>query len=195
MLRRRPRESPTATAVTGDAHEAALLARIAGGDRSAFELLYRCYFPRLSRFLNRMTRSAELIEEIVNDTMLVVWRKAQSFDGSCKVSTWIIAIAYRKALKALKASDGPIEFDPDAQPGDSANEPEHAMSEHQLQQAVALALDTLPLEQRMVVYLTYFYGLGYGEIADIMECPANTVKTRMFYARRRLKTALSGQME
>ena len=84
------------TGSTPDSDEARLLGSIAAGDRAAFEKLYRVYFSRLTRFIGRMTRNAPLIEEIVNDTMLVVWQKAATFDGSCKPSTWIFAIAYRK---------------------------------------------------------------------------------------------------
>ena len=94
-----------------DTDETYLLGKIAAGDKLAFEALYRAYFPRLSRFIGRMARSPALIEEVVNDTMLVVWQKAASFDGSCKPSTWIFAIAYRKTLKGLKASDEPVESD------------------------------------------------------------------------------------
>jgi RNA polymerase sigma factor (sigma-70 family) len=177
------------------ADDALLLARIALGDRDAFESLYRCYFPRLTRFLGRMTRNAQAIEEIVNDTMLVVWQKAQTFNLSCAVSTWIFAIAYRKALKALRAADEAVEADFERSEGDPALEPEHEAMQQQLQRDVGAALGTLPVEQRMVVCLTYYHGMDYAEIADIMECPANTVKTRMFHARRRLKRMLSGQAE
>ena len=83
--------------------EAELIGRVATGDRRAFETLYRAYHPRLARFLQRMTRSAPLIEEIVNDTLLVVWRKAATFNGSSKVSTWIFAIAYRRPCRLLQA--------------------------------------------------------------------------------------------
>jgi RNA polymerase sigma-70 factor (ECF subfamily) len=78
-----------------DGGEPQLLRQIAAGDRTAFQALYRLYFPRLARFLDRMVRNAPLLEEIINDTMLVVWQKAQTYDHSCKVSTWIFAIAYR----------------------------------------------------------------------------------------------------
>ena len=186
---------PVALSCATESNEARLISRIVEGDRHAFDILYRCYFPRLTRFLNRMTRSAQLIEEIVNDTMLVVWQRGHTYDLSSKVSTWIFAITYRKALKAIRGSDEPVESDFDECPGEVAHEPEHAFTTQQLQQAVGLALDALPMEQRMVVSLTYYHGMGYGEIAEIMECPVNTVKTRMFYARRRLKTLLSGQLE
>lgn len=101
-----------------DASDARLISQVADGDRRAFEALYRGYFPRLTRFLNGMTRSAQLIEEIVNDTMLVVWQKAHSFDGTCKVSTWIFAIAYRKACKGIRGLDEPVDADPDLCEGD-----------------------------------------------------------------------------
>ncbi|WP_229259067.1 RNA polymerase sigma factor [Duganella flavida] len=174
--------------------EGALLRRIRGGDRLAFQQLYRAYFSRLARFLDRMTRNVPLVEEIINDTMMVVWQKADTFDGSCKLSTWIFAIAYRQGLKALRGLDVPLEPQED-QAGDAAQEPEHAMAARQLQQGVSRALDQLPLEQRMVVSLTYYHGMAYQEIAETMECPVNTVKTRMFHARIKLKDMLSAHRE
>ena len=174
--------------------DARLIACISRGDRLAFQELYRAYFPRLARFLGRMMRNTPLIEETINDTLLVVWQKAATFDGSSKVSTWIFGIAYRQALKALRGVDEPAEFV--AEPaGGEAFEPEHAAVGRQLRQGVSAALDALPLEQRMVVSLTYCHGMASQEIADTMGCPVNTVKTRMFHARQRLKTMLSSHRE
>jgi RNA polymerase sigma-70 factor (ECF subfamily) len=175
--------------------DAQLIRRIAERDRLAFEALYHSYFPRLTRFLDRMTRSTVLIEEIVNDTMYVVWRKADAFDGTSKVSTWIFSIAYRTALKAFRGVDEPVDMDFDHVAGETAFEPEHEMNRLQMQQHVGNALDALPFEQRTVVNLVYFHGMGYEEIAETMDCPVNTVKTRMFHARKRLKTLLSRVME
>lgn len=178
-----------------DASDARLVSQVAGGDRHAFEALYRGYFPRLTRFLNGMTRSVPLIEEIVNDTMLVVWQKAQRYDGSCKVSTWIFAIAYRKACKAIKGLDEPVDVDPDLFEADAGHQPDHELDRQQLQRAIGAALDNLPAPQRAVVTLTYHHEMGYADIAAIMDCPVNTVKTRMFHARRRLRKLLAGQLE
>jgi RNA polymerase sigma-70 factor (ECF subfamily) len=175
--------------------EVALLARVSAGDRLAFEALYRSYFSRLSRFIGRMTRNAALIEEVVNDTMLVVWQKAASFDGSCKVSTWIFAIAYRKTLKGLKAGDDPVESDASLYEDDSGNQPEQAIGRHQLRQTVADALDQLPAAQRAVMVLTYYHDMAYSEISEVVDCPLNTVKTRMFHARHRLKDLLWNERE
>lgn len=186
---------PAPSASVVDANDARLIGLVAGGDRRAFEALYRGYFPRLARFLNRITRSVPLIEEIVNDTMLVVWQKASSFDASCKPSTWIFAIAWRKARKAIHAQDEPVDADPDLREADEASRPEQQFELGRLRHAVDDALYALPLEQRAVVQLTYFHDMGYADIAEVLGCPVNTVKTRMFHARRRLARLLADQME
>ena len=176
-------------------NEASLVGRVAAGDRRAFETLYRAYFPRLARFLQRMTRSVPLIEEIVNDTLLVVWQKASTFDGSCKVSTWVFAIAYRKACKALHALDEPLDAPADECAADDAGRPDWRFEQQRLAHAVDAAVATLPLAQRAAFQLTFYHDMGYAEIAEIMECPVNTVKTRLFHARRRLATLLEDQLE
>lgn len=178
-----------------DMDEARLLSRIAAGDKLAFEELYRAYFPRLQRFLRRLSRSPELIEEVVNDTMLVVWQKAATFDGSCKVSTWVFAIAYRKALKGLKLSDEPVESDATEYIDEGGRQPERELDQRQLRESVAQALELLPLAQRIVAVLAYYHEMGYSDIADVLDCPLNTVKTRMFHARAKLKESLANERE
>lgn len=187
--------TPAACTTVVDASDAWLIRQVVGGDRDAFERLYRAYFPRLTRFLSRLTRSVQLIEEIVDDTMLVVWQTAHRYNATCKVSTWVFAIAYRKACKAIKARDDACDTDPDLCEGDAARQPDKQLDLARLQHAIGAALDSLPLEQRTVVHLTYHHGMGYADIAQIMDCPLNTVKTRMFHARRRLKILLADQRE
>jgi len=169
-----------------------LVSRVAKGDIAAFEALYRGFYPRLRRFLERMTRRPQLVDEIVNDTMLVVWRKAASYDFTSTVSTWIFAIAFRKALKALKATDDPVDADVDARPNPDGEGPDAILSARETRAMLITALGSLSAEQRAVVELTYFHGCGYREIASIMECPVDTVKTRMFHARRKLRLLLGG---
>lgn len=175
--------------------EACLVGRIAAGDRRAFETLYRAYFPRLGRFLQRMTRNAPLIEEIVNDTLLVVWRKAATFDGSSKVSTWIFAIAWRRACNALRALDEPVDEGIDEREGLDADRPEWQFERQRLAQALDAALAALPMAQRTAFQLSFYHDMSYTDIADIMECPVNTIKTRLFHARKRLAVLLGGQLE
>jgi RNA polymerase sigma-70 factor (ECF subfamily) len=173
----------------------ALIRLVGAGDLSAFEVLYRSYFHRLTRFLDRMIRRPNLIEEIVNDTMLVVWQKAGSFDGSCKLSSWIFAIAYRKAMKAARGMDDPLEYNFESMPDESGHEPDEEAQQHELREQMLKALDALSFDHRAVVCLTYYHGLGYAEIASIMDCPVNTVKTRMHHARRRLEMLLARRAE
>jgi RNA polymerase sigma factor (sigma-70 family) len=186
--------SARAVGAPGGETDAALLERIAAHDRRAFEQLYRAYHPRLTRFLINLLRRPHLVEEVLNDTMLVVWRQPERYNGQSKVSTWVFAIAYRKALKALRRADEPVEDKdaaarPTAEPG-----PEQQLGLAQTGAALARAIGELSTEQRAVVDLTYFHEFGYREIAELMDCPVDTVKTRMFHARRRLKTKLAGQL-
>jgi RNA polymerase sigma-70 factor (ECF subfamily) len=179
----------------GDTEDARLLAGTAAGDRLAFERLYHLYFPRLTRFLSRTTRSLQLVEEVVDDTMLVVWKKAPSWDASCKVSTWIFAIAWRKARKAMHGADQPAEAEPDLLEAGPDSQPDRQFALLRQHQAVDAALNALPAAQRAVVQLTYFHDMGYAEIADVLGCPQGTVKTRMFHARRRLAALLADRQE
>jgi RNA polymerase sigma-70 factor (ECF subfamily) len=185
----------------GDTADARLLHLVADGDREAFERLYHVYFPRLTRFLNRSTRNLQLIEEIVNDTMLVVWKKAPSWDASCKVSTWIFAIAWRKTRKAigsLGSLDGlgeAVDAESELLEAGPESQPDRQFARLRQHQAVDAALNALPPEQRAVVQLTYYHDMGYADIADVLGCPENTVKTRMFYARRRLASLLADRQE
>jgi len=176
------------------ADEAALLRRIAAGDRLAFETLYRGYFPRLTRFLERVIRSPQMVEEVLNDAMMVVWRKAATFNGQSKVSTWIFAIAYRKALKALKRFDEPLEADEQLfeSPGPG---PESLLMQRQRFSLLMQQIGRMSPEHRAVIELTCYHGCAYREIAQILGCPVDTVKTRMFHARKRLRQFLSDRKE
>ena len=174
--------------------EAAVLSRIALKDMQAFEVLYRAYYRRLTRFLEQVTRRPQLIEEILDDTMLVVWRKAGTFNGQSQVSTWIFAIAHNKAMKALKRLRVPMEG-PDEDAPSPADGPEAALVRRQTHLYLQGLLGRLSTEQRAVIELTYYHGCSYKEIAKIVGCPAETVKTRMFHARRKLRGMLLAQGE
>src|SRR5882672_11549267 len=94
-----------------DAEDSDLIRRVAAGDRTAFEQLYVRYHRRLSRFLMRFARHYDVAEEIINDTLLVVWKKAGEFRGDSQVSTWIMGIAYRRAFKSFKRIDARHDFE------------------------------------------------------------------------------------
>lgn len=175
---------------SSEALELALLAGIRQGRRAEFDTLYRLYHPRLTRFLAHMLRQADLLEEVLNDTLLVVWQRADSFDGRSKLSTWVFGIAYRKALKALSRQDLPVDAEETEEPVDTGPGPEQTLGLAQLRGRLRGAMAELSPEHRAVVELCYFHDMAYAEIAEVVGCPAETVKTRMFYARRRLRQLL-----
>jgi RNA polymerase sigma factor (sigma-70 family) len=194
-----PQSSPSlkAPATEGDDDDRRLIGRVCHRELAAFEVLYRRYHPRISRFLHRMLRPTHLVDEVLDDTLMVVWNNAERYNGQSKVSTWIFAIAYRKALKALASHDEPVDSNPedDPVPAEESTGPEARTSHAQLRAALDVAMKVLSVDQRAAVELTYFHGFSYPEIALVVDCPTDTVKTRMFHARRRLKAAFSGRLD
>lgn len=171
-----------------------LIALTGEGDLQAFRELYRRYEPRLTRFLFSIVHKPQIVEEVADDTLMVVWERASSFKGESRLSTWIFAIAYRKAMKALRRYEEPMEdlsaetrLSPEASP-------EEICGWSRIHQLIRRAMAELSPEHRAVVDLTYFHELGYREIAEILNCPVDTVKTRMFYARRHLRRHLEGEL-
>ena len=173
--------------------DVALLARITDGDRSALRSLYVRHFHPLLRFVDRIIRDADSAQEVVNDVMLVVWSNGRSFAGRSTVSTWIFGIAYRKALKWLEASgrrprhSAGVDFD---EWSEHFPDPDELDTRADLSDMLSHGLGRLSPEQRAVVELTYFDGCSYEEIAEITGAPVNTVKTRMFHARAKLRRFL-----
>jgi RNA polymerase sigma-70 factor (ECF subfamily) len=167
--------------------DAELIGRICNKDEKALELLYHHYYSRLFRFVARVIRQPELINEVINDVMYVVWGKAESYDQRCQPSTWIFGIAYNKARQLLRNSHN-IEESLDAMDKNSPvlAENDAGLKQLEMDNWLEYAFDVLSPEQRAVIELTYFQGLHYSEIAKIMVCPENTVKTRMHYARKKL---------
>ena len=168
--------------------EKTLIAAIARGDETALERLYEAYAPRLARFLARMTLDPATVAEILNDVFLVIWQKAVTFRGEASVSTWIIGIAYRKGLKAMerRRSFVPLE---DVEVG--SRDADAVGQRRDLHRALA----TLSVEQRAVMELTYYFGYSYKEIAQQLKCPESTVKTRMHYARRKLRALMGADAD
>ena len=172
----------------GTAREVELIARIGAGDRRALEELYNLYHRRMARFLMRLTRRYDLAEEVINDTFWVVWRKARSFRGDSQPSTWILGIAYRKARNAFRSSARFAQKNLAAEPAPLTSEAPADTEE--LRDWLGRALAQLPLEQRLATQLCYELGYSCEEIAGIMNCPVNTVKTRLFHARAKLQRLL-----
>ena len=165
----------------------ALLAAVGAGDRRALEELYLSYHRRLARFLSRFTPRYENVEEIINDTFLVVWQSAHDFRNASQVSTWIIGIAYRTALKSFrrqKNHNGALSLD------DLPEQTVDPTVDTELHDWLSRGMSRLPLEQRLTLELAYHMGHSLEEIAAITDCPVGTVKARMFHAREKLRQFL-----
>ena len=165
--------------------EHTLLEAVARRDRRAFAELYGLYHPRLHGYLRRLLSNAAIAEEVLDDVMFVVWKDARKFEGRAAVSSWIFGIAYRKAMTAVR-KEGRYHSMLDH----NADTDAVAAKPPQDTELIQAALAQLSADHRQVVELTYFCGFSYQEIAEIANCPVNTVKTRMFHARRRLKFLL-----
>ena len=164
-----------------------LLAAVAAGSRQALEELYLGYHRRLARFLSRFTPRYENVEEIINDTFMVVWQSAKNFRSASQVSTWIIGIAYRTALKSVRRQKNHAA----ARSLDEYPEPTTDPTlDTEVQDWLKQGLDQLPVEQRLTLELAYHMGHSLEEIAAITDCPVGTVKARMFHAREKLRQYL-----
>lgn len=167
---------------------------IARGDRGAFERLYRSYQSPLFKYFLHFVHSAAVAEELADDVMVEVWRGAGRYRGRSKPSVWIFGIAYHKAIDALRRRRAPLvelRSIESVLPADPRAAPDASVERDVMRRDLALALATLSPEHRAVVLLTFVHGYAYQEISQIVGCPVNTVKTRMFHAKRHLKQALA----
>jgi RNA polymerase sigma-70 factor (ECF subfamily) len=176
--------------------ERSLISRVAGGDIEAFKTLHQIYQKRLFAYSMKMLDDAGTAEELCNDVMLDVWRQAGQFKGKSKLSSWIFGIARYKALNTLRRKDRRINvaLEQAATTADARPDPEKAAERRDTREKLEAALGTLSPEHREVIELTFYHEFSYEEIARIMKCPVGTVKTRMFYARQKLRAWL-GEME
>jgi RNA polymerase sigma-70 factor (ECF subfamily) len=165
---------------------------IANGDRSAFEKLYGAYQRRLFGYIFRMVAKADAAEELTNDVMLEIWKGAAAFRGESRVSTWVFGIARFRAISSLRrANPKTVDFDDAGPLPDSRELQDEVLVKESTRDEVRKALTKLSKPHREVMELTFYQGFSYPEIADILHCPVNTVKTRMFYARKELREMLA----
>jgi len=164
-----------------------LIARIAGGDRLAMQTLFARYRTPVYRWLLRLVGNETVAEDLLSDVFLDVWRQAGRFQARSAVSTWLLAIARFKALSARRSrKDAELDETIEATVADSADNPEVVLQKKNRDQFVRTALTTLSLEHREIIDLVYYHDKSVEECAQILGVPSGTVKTRMFYARKKL---------
>jgi len=174
--------------------DAALVAAIAAGDKAALRTLYARHQVRLFRFLVRLTNDAATAEELLSDVFLDVWRQAGRFEGRSQVSTWLIGIARNKALSALRRhTTEALDEEAAALIEDPADNPEVALAKRETSAILGHCLAELSAAHREIIDLVYYHGKTIDEAAEIIGVPQNTVKTRMFYARKRLAELMTAR--
>jgi RNA polymerase sigma-70 factor (ECF subfamily) len=177
-----------------DASDQDLLTAVAQGDRSAFERLYSSYERRVFHYVHTLVADASLAEEIVSDTMFAVWRGAGTFASTSRVSTWIFGIARHKALDAVRRSrprQREVELDGAVTLPHPQEHPEEGVLRSQLAKLTQRAMAALTREHQEILRLVFYEEQPYEEISTLLGIPPNTVKTRVFYAKQRLKEQLA----
>jgi RNA polymerase sigma-70 factor, ECF subfamily len=171
-----------------------LIERIAGGDRLAMQVLFARHHVRVYRFVLRLVRNEATAEDVISEVFLDVWRQAGKFEGRSAVSTWMLSIARFKALSVLRRrSELELDEESAAAIEDEADNPETALAKKDTGAALRQCLTKLSAEHREVIDLVYYHEKSVEEVAAIVGIPEATVKTRMFYARKKLSELLKEQ--
>jgi RNA polymerase sigma-70 factor, ECF subfamily len=172
----------------------ALLQRMAAGDRLAMQVLFARHNVRVYRFVSRLVGNAAVAEELTNEVFLDVWRQAGRFEGRSTVSTWMLAIARFKALSTLRRRpDEELAEEAAEAIEDPADDPEVAFEKKNRSALIQKCLTGLTADHRQIIDLVYYHEKSVDEVAAIVGIPANTVKTRMFYARKKLAELLKAE--
>ena len=186
--------APAGSAAASPPHQAAseasdetLIGRIAGGDQLAMRTLFARHRVALYRWLLRLVRDEALAEDLLSDVFLDVWRQAASFRGRASVSTWLLAIARHMAASARRRrNDAELDEATVSTVPDPADDAEVTLQKKNRAEALRQSLHRLSPDHREVIDLAYYHGKSVKEIAEIVSISEATVKTRMFYARRKL---------
>jgi RNA polymerase sigma-70 factor (ECF subfamily) len=168
-----------------------LIVRIAQGDRLAMKVLYGRHHVRVYRFALRLIRDEAIAEDVVSEVFLDIWRQAGRFEGRSAVSTWMLAITRFKALSVLRRKkDDELDEETAERIEDATDDPEVALAKRDTGNVLRRCLAALSPEHREVIDLVYYHEKSVEEVAAIAGVPHNTVKTRMFYARKKLAELL-----
>jgi len=164
-----------------------LIGRIAQGDQLAMRTLYARHRTPVYRFVLRMVRDQAVAEDVLSEVFLDVWRQAAQFEGRASTSTWLLAIARYKSLSALRRRpEVALDEETAAAIPDPADDPERVLQKKNRGELLRRSIAQLPAAQAAVLDLVYYHGKSIGEAAAIVGIPEATIKTRMFYARRKL---------
>jgi RNA polymerase sigma-70 factor (ECF subfamily) len=182
---------PSHTAATSDE---TLVGLIAGGDKQAVRLLFARHNVRVFRFLLRIIGNEATAEDLLNEVFLEVWRSANRFEGRSQVTTWLLGIARFKALSELRRrSPDALDEETAASLEDPADSPETTMQDRDRSAVLADCISQLSEAHRQVIDLVYYHEQSIEEVAQVVGVPANTVKTRVFHARKRIAELMAAR--
>ena len=168
-----------------------LIGRIAQGDRLAMQVLFARHHVRVYRFVLRIVRNEASAEDLISEVFLDVWRQADRFEGRSAVSTWLLAIARFKALSSMRRKpDEELDEEAAGAIEDTSDTPEVSLQKKDKSGLLRKCLEQLSREHREVIDLVYYHEKSIEEVAEIVGIPEATVKTRMFYARKKLSELL-----
>jgi RNA polymerase sigma-70 factor, ECF subfamily len=168
-----------------------LIGRIAGGDRLAMQALYARHHVKVFRFVLRLVRNEASAQDLINEVFLDVWRQAGRFEGRSAVSTWILAIARFKALSSMRRrTEAMLDEETAEAIEDQADTPDVTLQKKNMGEILRQCLTKLSPDHREIIDLVYYHEKSVEDVAKIVDIPENTVKTRMFYARKKLAELL-----
>ncbi len=174
-----------------------LMRRVARKEEVALTPLYRQLSHTIRAFALRRLNDPIVADEIVVDTMYEVWRHGHRYEGRSRVTTWVLGIARHKILDRQRQRSAnrfeELGEEADSVPDGTPDIFLH-LAEHQRAEQIAVCIQALPVEQRQCIHLVFFEDLSMAEVAKIQQCPVNTVKTRLFHARRKLRSSLEQQL-
>jgi RNA polymerase sigma-70 factor (ECF subfamily) len=188
---------PAIAATAGEtSSDEILVERIAAGNKLAMQALFARHRTYVYRWLLRFVSNETLAEDLLSEVFLGVWRQAARFECRSSVSTWLLSIARHKALSARRhRTEAELDEKIEATVADPANDPELALQEKDRSELVRRALMRLSIEHREVIDLVYYHEKSVDEVAHILDIPPATIKTRMFYARKKLAELVNGDVE
>jgi len=182
---------PGGGAMNEKAHDAQLMVRIAAQDQAALRGLYARHQARVFRFLLRLVRQEAIAEELTNEVFLEAWRSAGTFEGKASTATWLLSIAHHRAVSALRRRrEESWNEEEAAEIADAGDSPEVELQKTDKAAILRQCLEQLSPEHREVIDLVYYHEMSIGAVSSIVGIPESTVKTRMFYARKRMSELL-----
>jgi RNA polymerase sigma-70 factor, ECF subfamily len=168
-----------------------LMVRLAGGDQAALRALMGRHQLRIYRFVVRRVKNESVAEELTNEVFMDAWRNAKSYEGRSQVSTWLMSIAHNRAISSLRRRrEESWDEEKAAEIADGGDDPEVSLQKDDKAAVMRRCLDALSAEHKEIIDLVYYQEMSVAEVSEVVGIPEATVKTRMFYARKKLSEVL-----